>query len=262
VTKLGFNKKSIALKSRRRLALFKKRLWRSLLRFAELEFPIWHWQMLSPKERLEIKSLLRPGDILLESNDAYPLPQIVTMLLMDSNWIHSAIYVGDSSVIDSGKLARVSRIDLDQFLNTTDLAVYRPQYETSEDASSACAYAIEHLGAPFNATFDISSRRSFYCTQLISKALLAMPNPIKLPTFRRFRRDAIPPAAVEHCMEIERIWSSEPRLLKSLSSHWPLLSGGLLGAVCFSSLVRGGLLSGALFGTVLIFMVEKKMQKR
>src|ERR1035437_3307341 len=106
----------------------KRYLWKILLRLMDVRMAVRDEDILSEEQREEVKSLLKKGDILLESNNAYLSPQIVANLLFGTNWIHSAIYVGDGKVIDSGREPSVAINDLDQFLLTTDLAVYRSKY--------------------------------------------------------------------------------------------------------------------------------------
>ena len=62
-------------------------------------------QFLDAQDKITIKSLLKQGDILLETNNVYPLSQVITKEnpTEGSNWIHSAIYVGDDKVVDAGK---------------------------------------------------------------------------------------------------------------------------------------------------------------
>ncbi len=143
--------------------------WRLLIRLWDFRMPISVRSLLDAEQKSTIKSLLKDGDILLESNNVYPLSQVITKILDGSDWIHSAIYVGDDQVIDAGRKACVARIKLDKFLLTTDVAIYRPNYHCSDDLSALLSFAKNSVGAPFNLNFDDTDEHSFYCTQLISQ---------------------------------------------------------------------------------------------
>ncbi|GEM_PF-1294069 len=204
--------------------------WTSLLRIFDCKFPT-VCSRLSEQKINEIKLALRPGDILLEHNDSYPLWQIAAAIA-GSSWAHAAFYVGDNTVIDSGTEPCVARIDLDRFLRTTDVAVYRPHYRTDSDVQAALSCAASCLGRPFNRTFDPESKGSFYCSQLTSSVLMQMPNPIRLPPSRAlFWKPMIMPSSIERCSEMELVWRSRNSCLARLRSHLPTLAPATAGAI-------------------------------
>jgi hypothetical protein len=200
----------------------KRYVWKILLRLMDVRMAVRSEDILPAESREEIKSLLKTGDILLESNNAYLSSQIVAKLLFRTNWIHAAIYVGDEKVVDSGRNPSVALNDLDQFLLTTDLGVYRPKYASPEDVSAAVSFANKAVGKPFNITLDDTHGHSFYCTQLVSEALLSMPHPIQLPIRHLLWKQIVPPAVVATSPDLECIWSSHPQFFSNIGAHLPL----------------------------------------
>lgn len=187
---------------------FRKRMWKTLLRCLDVSVPFLAGPTLTTAQQEKIKSLLEPGDILLETNARYPGWQLAALLTLGSNWMHSAIYIGNGQVIDVGTEPYVSKIPLDVFLKTTHIAIYRPSYLTTEDRQTAIRFVTGKIGAPFNVTFDTADKHSFYCTQLISSALLAMPNPIPLPKVKMLWKEVVGPKSITNSDNIKLIWTT------------------------------------------------------
>lgn len=203
--------------------------WRLSLKVLDTRFALPGQQLLSGKKRAQIKQILRPGDLLLETNNQYPGWQFASRLMVGGDWVHSAMYVGNGFVVDIGTKPVVAMIELDEFLKTTDVAIYRPHYKTPEDVKAATAFVADCLGMPFNTTFDHRDRKSFYCTQLIARALLAMPNPITLALGRLMWKPMVPASAIESSPDMDCLFSTRPHLLKAVIAHWDLWLGGASG---------------------------------
>lgn len=242
-----------------RFTLLKRRCQRMVRKALHFKFPVSPATMLSHAQRVEIERTLLPGDILLESDNAHLIPQIFTKLFFGSSWTHSALYVGNGEVIDAGRQARVARISLDEFLNTTGVAVFRPRYRTYEDAMTVCSYASERVGAPFDTAFDAFDSRTLYCGQLIAEALQAMPHPIAMTERSLFSKSYVPPAAIANCPEIDCIWSSEPKLRNSLGSHWLLFVGAAAGGLLLDNIFSWGFMPGAMSGMFVALALESKL---
>jgi len=222
--------------------------------------PISLRSLLPADQKATIKSLLQSGDILLESNNVYPLSQIITKIIDGGNWIHSAIYVGDNKVIDAGRKPFVASIKLDKFLLTTDVAIYRPKYHSADDISAVLSFVNSSIGAPFNLNFDDTDQHTFYCTQLISRALLSMPHPIRLKHKTIFWITAIPNSSVEQReSDFTCIWSSHPRFWLNIGVHWPVFLSATLGAYCGSLLSLYALFPGVLIGAVFSILIGNRI---
>src|SRR5438128_2023355 len=50
---------------------------------------------LTPAQRETIKSLLQPGDLLLNTDNSYPGWQIAEKIAFNSSWTHIGLYIGD-----------------------------------------------------------------------------------------------------------------------------------------------------------------------
>lgn len=199
------------------------------MRALDTRFALPGKQLLSPQTRASIKEILQPGDLLLETNNQYPGWQFAARLTVGGDWVHSAMYVGNGFVVDIGTKPVVAMIELDEFLKTTDVAIYRPLYVTLEDRRAAIAFVFDNLGMPFNTTFDHRDQGSFYCTQLIARALHAMPNPIDLALGRLMWKPMVPATAIETSPEMQCLFSTRPHFLKAVFAHWDLLLGGACG---------------------------------
>lgn len=210
-------------------ARFSRMLWRCTLRLLDTKFPVPRQALLSPGQRAQIQKLLQPGDLMVESNCMYPGWQLAALLTFGSRWMHAGIYIGDGIVIDAGTKPYVAQVPLAEFLKTSDVAVYRPKYATVEDRSAAIAFAIHHLGMPFNLKFDHANTNSFYCAQLLSSALLNMPHPILLRQRQMLWKTIVPPSSVTTSEYIDCIWSTDSNLFRRLWIYWPIMLGALFG---------------------------------
>lgn len=209
-----------------------RRLWTPCLqRLMNCKFPTVAASLSAPRKKT-VKSLLRPGDVLLKDDCSYPLSQLGARLL-GSHWIHSAVYVGDDKIIDCGSKPYVSEEMLDEFLQASSLAVYRPHFETAEDLESVLSFLRNSIGRPFNRAFRLTSKNSFYCTQLIYRALQQMPHPIDLHVSYVSGRPAILTGDIEKNRELSLVYLSKMGMMRSVVSHIPSIAAILAGATIF-----------------------------
>jgi hypothetical protein len=221
-------------------------LWGIVGRLLSTRLPTLPLRNLNAAQCQAVKDLARPGDILLDSNYSFLLPQIGNKLFFGSTWIHAAIYIGDGMLIDSGRRAHVAHLPLDKFLQTTGLAIYRPVYQSPADVAAMIQYAKECLGLPFNVSFDQNDPDALYCGQLVARALESMPHPITIEPRQVFGRKLLPPAAIAACPDIKCIWTSQPRFLTNIGAHWPLLAASMLGSSCGHAIGLAPLAGGTL----------------
>jgi len=226
---------------------------RILLKMFDLKFPV-VLVRLSKAQREEAKSLLQPGDILLEDNCSLPFGQ-VTNRLAGSRWAHAAFYIGDGTVVDIGTKPSVSKVPLEQFLKTTDLAICRPRYKTREDLASVISFLRRNLGRPFNKSFDLNRTDSFYCAQLISSKLAQMPNPIELRTSTLFGHTVMVSGAVENSREISRVWMARHCTFTRIACHCPTFISMIAGAWLGNRLGIVGSVCGAAAGLAMIVKI-------
>lgn len=185
--------------------------------------------LLSDQQREHIKSILQPGDIMLKDDNTHPVGQI-TNRFGGSRWSHTVLYIGGNYIVDVGTKPYVAKIDLDEFLNCSDLTVLRPRYSTKDDMESEVRFIEASMGRPLNRTFDLRNSDSFYCAQLAYCALKQMPNPIHIPTIKVLGREFVTSTCIENCSQIERIWIHRTSPLRKIIGQAPILLPGIIGA--------------------------------
>jgi Permuted papain-like amidase enzyme, YaeF/YiiX, C92 family len=229
----------------------KNLVWKLALKLLDAKVGVSSRYRLSLQQQDEIRKVVEVGDVLLDSNSAFPCSQLMARVFFNTSWIHSGIYAGDGIVIDSGRKSHVAKVNLNDFLKTTDLAVYRPEYQDASDCAAAVEFATKALGKPFNITFDEKNGKAFYCTQLVAEALASMPHPIHLEQRSFFWKKVFPPASVATCPQIKCVWSSHPSPLKAARCHTPIFAGAVTGGVTALVLTGSNMWLGALAGSFL-----------
>lgn len=208
---------------------------------------------LSGEDRDTIKSLLKPGDVLLETDNAYPGWQIAEKYAFGSNWTHAGLYVGNGTVIDSGTIYKVSEVPIDKFLDTYHIGVFRPHYQSREDVKSAIDYVHAQLGKPYDDDFgDLPEDGKYYCAKLVYYALLHMPHPIAAPLVHFLGKEIVSPDSFSKTPEIDKIWSSNPSFVKNMACHWPTALGATLGGAAGSPFGAVGITAGAILGASIV----------
>jgi len=182
--------------------------------------------LIQPQSLVEIRKMLKPGDILLERQNWY-----VSRALMPGFWAHAALYVGNMS--DLRRLAvtehpwvaqhleafekknsaghdycileavpeGVRMTTLEHCLGVADsAAVLRPKL-TPEQNADVIARAFSHLGKPYDFEFDFFTTDKLVCTELVYRAC----NPdITFPLVEVLGRKTIPPTEMARKFVQER----------------------------------------------------------
>lgn len=219
------------------------------------------------EEKDKVLKLIQPGDIILESNDAYPGWQFLEKLVFGSAYTHAAIFEGDGKFIEattgdpSGK--GVVRNDLGEYLQgRISLEIIRPPYKTPEDREAALNYARANLGKDYDSSFNQNDDEKLYCAELVQRALESMPNPIKVPITNFFGKKAVGPNAFQKIEGGEVVYSTGSGFFKSRLSHYPLyLSGAVAAAVGGAALGPLGAVGGFIAGAVGSILVGNKIQE-
>ena len=219
---------------------------------------------------------IQPGDIILETNNAYPHWQRMEMVTLHSVFSHAAIFEekkdGKYFFLEAttGEGAGVIRTDLSEYMTgPIKMAVIRPDYKTPEDRDAALDYCRKQLGKPYDSRFDFSDDSSYACTELVSKALKNMPNPIAVGEHKVLGRSAVGPDDFLKIPNAKIIYKDNCTLVKNLATHWPVVAGGLVAAAAAgipAGLAFGGWaaagagLAGMALGTTAATLVGNKMQ--
>lgn len=195
----------------------------------------------SPQLREEILSNIEPGDIVLETNNAYPNWQRMERLAFRSSFTHAAIFEGfkdgkpmllEATTGDPSG-AGVIRTNMEEYFHgPIKLAVIRPNYETPEDRDAALDHCRQQLGKPYDTGFRYDSDQSYYCSELVAKALENMPHPIAVGHSKAVRvgRDSVAPDAFLK-LPGAITFGDKPQFWANMASHWPVAAGTALGGL-------------------------------
>ncbi len=199
----------------------------------------------TPERRDEILKLIQPGDIILETNNAYPGWQRFEKVTLNSNYTHAAMYEGDGKFIEattgdpSGK--GVVRNDLKEYLEGHVLVeIIRPPYKTPEDLKAALDYCRNQLGKPYDSEFSLKDDDQIYCAELVYGALNACPSKIETPLKKLFSKEAVAPDSFEKLKGGQIVYSDNSNFWKNMASHYPVALGA------FGTATAGGMLLGPL----------------
>ncbi|MBI2266298.1 MAG: hypothetical protein HYU64_14225 [Armatimonadetes bacterium] len=221
---------------------------------------------ITEEKRQEILRAIQPGDIILETNNAYPNWQRFEMLTMRSNYTHAAMYEGDGRFIEattgdpSG--AGVVRSDLAEYLHGPILVeVIRPPYKTPKDRESAVQYLRSQLGKPYDSGFNLKDDSAIYCAELVQRALQAVPKRIETPLIRTLGRTAVAPDSFQEIEGAKVVYSDGSNFWKNMASHWPVALGAAATAAAGGVVagVSGGI-GGFLGGLLLSISIGNKIQ--
>ncbi len=219
-----------------------------------------------PEERDKVLELIKPGDIILETNDAYPGWQVLEKVAFNSNFTHAAIYEGEGKFLEattgdpSGK--GVVRTDLKEYLEgRIKLQIIRPPYKTPEDREAALNYARGSMGRPYDSAFNQKDDKELYCAELVQRALAAMPNPINVPIANFMGKQAVGPNAFQKIPDAEVVYTTKSSFASSVISHYPVYAAAIgaaaVGAITFGPL---GAVGGFALGGFLSHLTGNKIQ--
>jgi len=217
----------------------------------------------SEEERIEILSTLKPGDIILETEDAYPIAQWTEKLMFGTNYSHAAIYEGNGNIIESIRDG-VVRTPLDHYFDRTcHLAVIRPPYENEEDVKASLNYARSQIGKLYDTKFNLKDDSRFYCHELVKWTLESIPHPIKVPPQRAFgfTKRIVSAKSFKKIQGAKVVYTSNHKYWKSMLSRLPFhlsaTAGAIAGGITLGPL---GAIAGYLGAGLLSIMIGNKIQ--
>lgn len=194
------------------------------------------------EERKQIMDVLKPGDVILETEDAYPISQWTEKMMLGTNYTHTAIYEGNGYIIESIKDG-VKRTHLDHYFNREcHLAVIRPPYKSNKDVKASIDYARNQIGKLYNTRFNLKDDSRHYCHELVKWTLESIPHPIKVPTIKAFGLigKVISAKSFIKIDGAKIVYSSHHKYWKSALSRLPFHLSAIGGAIA------GGLTLGPL----------------
>jgi hypothetical protein len=213
----------------------------------------------------EIETLvnkLEPGDVLLISGDNYPHWKFLEKATLGSDFTHAAIYEGDGQFIEATcpEVIRTDlRKDLDRKLN---FEVIRPPYASKDDVKAALDYSRAQLGKPYETELDFETDKELGCSELVQRALKAMPHPIEVDTRNVVGKKIVAPDAFRDIDGAQTIFSNRKSFLSMLlSKHYPVVACSAACAV-LGSMATGplGAIAGFIGGGLLSIAIGNKIE--
>lgn len=201
---------------------------------------------------------LKPGDVILSTNNLYPLVQLGETVVGDpSGYTHAAIYEGGGVFIDAttGEDNQsgfgVDRKKLSDYMGPHILyQVIRPPYKSEESAEKALDYARSQIGKPYDEDFETWEDSSFYCTELVAKSLMNCGSGIEVPVTVAIGSDTFFPGNLQK-IGGQVVYDDGATLGGNLLTHYPGVLGGLVtGAAAGMALGPVGAVGGLVAGTV------------
>jgi len=217
---------------------------------------------ITPEKRQKILDCVQPGDVILETNNAYPGWQRLEFYSMRSNYTHAAIYEGDGKFLEATTPGGVQRTDLAEYLQGREqVAIIRPQYKSAADVKAALDYCRDQLGKPYDNGFNTKSNDEFYCAELVYKAMQAMPDKIDVPTRKFLGKEVVAPDAFYAAPGAQVVYDDGSSYWKNRLSNWPVYAGALTCAAA-AGLTHGPLagVAGFVGGAALTILVGNKIQ--
>ena len=183
---------------------------------------------MSEAQRNEILSKIQPGDVCLETNDAYPGWQRLEFLTSKSRHTHAFTYEGDGKILHSTTPDGVQRTDLADYLKgRIHVKVVRPDYESAQDVQQSLEYQRGQLGKPYNRAFDTADTSAYYCFQLTAEGLEHTDHPIAVEKTKTAGHNVYTAKALEELPGATVIVDDHCSFVKSQLSHWPVFAGTL-----------------------------------
>ncbi|MFP4498010.1 MAG: YiiX/YebB-like N1pC/P60 family cysteine hydrolase [Vulcanimicrobiota bacterium] len=243
----------------------KETLMQKFVKGISLRFPT-VTPRLPKEEQKKILELIKPGDIIIETNDGFPIGRVLQKATTGSDYTHAAMYVGNGKYIEAtpvhdGK-SGVLKSDFKDLLNhRIHIEVIRPDYKTSEDRQAAIDYVESRVGQKYDYVFDANEDKKLYCAELVYHALSNMPNPIKVPTDEVLGQKSVGVNSMQQIPGAQKIYSTGSSVPRAVLNAFPTSVGAVVGGIA-GGVVAGplGAVAGSLIGAVNVMLIGNKMQ--
>lgn len=217
---------------------------------------------ISEESRQKVLHDIQPGDVLLETDLAYPGWERMEHYTLRSNYTHAAIYEGEGKFLEATTPGGVMRTDLDEYLHgPIKVAVIRPPYQDPDDVKAALNYARSQLGKEYDSSFDASDDSQIYCAELVRNALASTPHPIATPERKFFGRQAVAPDAFFKIEGAKVVYDDKAHYWKDRLYAAPVAlataAAATAGGMAFGTL---GAIGGAVLGYTGSLMVGNYLQ--
>ena len=198
----------------------------------------------TPERAQELKSKMKPGDVLMSADLSYPGWGRMEYWAIGSHYTHAAL-MGDDGHVYEAVGEGVIKTTVEEFLEgRKKIAIARPGLD-GEQAHTATEYAKSHLGKPYDGVFDYKSNNEFYCSELVAKACHAADPKFQAPMGKIFGKEAVSPDIWRKTPGIEVVHDEGSNYWTNKLHYWPLAAGTALTAT--AGYAAGGV-TGALIG--------------
>ncbi|HEY3997483.1 MAG TPA: YiiX/YebB-like N1pC/P60 family cysteine hydrolase [Candidatus Xenobia bacterium] len=198
---------------------------------------------MSEAQKNEILTQVQPGDLCLETNDAYPEWQRMEFATSKSQHTHAFIYEGKGQMLQSTTPDGVQRTDLAEYLQgRIHVKVVRPPYKSPDDVKQCLAWDAAQIGKPYNYAFDNNDTSKLYCFQLVGEGWKHMDHPIQVQLDKVGKREVYSAHSLEALPGGQTIVDDHNSFWKDQLSHWPVAAGaaGVGGALATGVAVLAG----------------------
>lgn len=168
---------------------------------------LWPWALpwdTNIDELAKLRSLARPGDVLVESNLHGWQWVALSLFATQTSWVHAAIVDHDYSLITvHGKATKLDWSIYHQW-GSTRLALIRPPYTGNDQITDVLAYAGSKLGTAYDPSFR---EHAGSCNGLVGSALAQAGVPVKMR--RCYGRDIYAANSFFAIPGAEVVWHSD-----------------------------------------------------
>lgn len=215
---------------------------------------------ISEEKIRDLCAKIKPGDVILTADLAYPGWARMEYWTVRSNHTHAAFVGNDGQVYEAvGRGVLKGKLE-DFFEGRIKVAVARLGLDDGAVAR-ATEYCQKQVGKPYDDAFDTADDSEFYCSELVAKAVEHGNPSLRAPRHTLLGREAIAPDAFLHIPGAERVHDDGSDYWKNKLAYWPLgssaLAGGVTGAMVGGV---GGAVVGGLVGFVGSVLVGNKLQ--
>ena len=212
-------------------------------------------------EKIEdLKSKVKPGDVLMSADLSYPGWQRMEYWAIGSHYTHAAL-AGSDGLIYEAVGEGVITSSVEEFLEgRKKIAIARPGLN-AEEAKEATEYAKSQLGKAYDGVFNYGDDNEFYCSELVAKALKHGKGDVDIPMGKIFGKDAVSPDIWRKTPGVEVIHDDGSSYWGNKVHYWPTLAttaaagvvGHMLGGI-------GGAVLGAGAGMLGAVLIGNKIQ--
>jgi hypothetical protein len=165
---------------------------------------LWPWPLpfdTTAEELATLKSLSKPGDIVVESNLHGFQWIALSLLTTQTSWVHASLVDDRNRLLTVEK--EVIETDFDIFLRwgSTRLGLIRPNYGSEKQVQDALAFARSHIGRRYDASFQDTVGN---CSGLVASSLRHAG--LSVPQKRVLGRDIYAPDCFFQIPDAKVVW--------------------------------------------------------